>query len=68
MTIFLEIKMDLVLQTQMLRIQKMDGDRTFLAFSDRIHCTRIRAEKNPCARNPMPYISSCDRLMLRNDV
>ena len=36
-----------------LSTQKIDGDSTWRALSDSIHCTNMRAEKNPCARKPI---------------
>ena len=38
-----------------LSTQKIDGDTISFAFSDNIHCTRILAEKNICAKKPIIY-------------
>ena len=35
-----------------LRTQNSVGLTTVCAFSERIHCTSIRAENNPCATRP----------------
>ena len=34
----------------------MEGETTFLAFSESIHCNIIRAEKQICAKKPSAYM------------